>query len=74
MVAVLRKSRTAPYNRLIKAIFKLNGIKPANDTAVLGLNLQAQKAKGLSYGVRVDSQIGPGTTIIEAAGNVAYRW
>ena len=62
------------FQSLSGSSFKLNGIKPANDTAVLGLNLQAQKAKGLSYGVRVDSQIGPGTTIIEAAGNVAYRW
>ena len=62
------------FQSLSGSSFKLNGIKAANDTAVLGLNLQAQKATGLSYGVRVDSQIGPGTTIIEAAGNVAYRW
>jgi len=62
------------FQSLSGSSFQLNGIKPANDTAVLGLNLQAQKATGLSYGVRVDSQIGPGTTIIEATGNVAYRW
>jgi len=56
------------------ASFLLNGIKPANDTAVIGLNLQAQKATGLSYGVRLDSQVGAGTTVLEATGNVAYRW
>jgi hypothetical protein len=52
----------------------LSGIKPANDMAVLGLNLQAQKATGLSFGVRLDSQVGAGTTILQATGTVAYRW
>jgi len=62
------------FQSLSGSSFQLNGIKPANDTAVLGLNLQAQKATGLSYGIRLDSQVGAGTTIIEATGNVAYRW
>ena len=65
---------TVSFQSLSGSSFLLNGIKPANDTAVLGLNLQAQKATGMSYGVRLDSQVGAGTTIIEAAGNVAYRW
>ena len=65
---------TVSFQSLSGSSFLLNGIRPANDTAVLGLNLQAHKATGLSYGVRLDSQLGSGTTILEAAGNVAYRW
>ena len=65
---------TVSFQSLSGSSFLLNGIRPANDTAVLGLNLQAQKATGMSYGVRLDSQVGAGTAIIEAAGNVAYRW
>jgi len=65
---------TVSFQSLSGSSFLLNGIKPATDTAVIGLNLQAQKATGLSYGVRLDSQIGAGTTVLEATGNVAYRW
>ena len=65
---------TVSFQSLSGSSFLLNGIRPANDTAVLGLNLQAHKTTGLSFGVRLDSQVGSGTTIIEAAGNVAYRW
>jgi outer membrane autotransporter protein len=65
---------TASFQSLSGTRFKQNGIKPANDTAVLGLNLQAKKATNLSYGVRLDSQIGAGKTSIEATANVAYRW
>ena len=65
---------TVSFQSLSGSSFLLNGIKPANDTAVIGLNLQAQKTTGLSFGVRLDSQVGAGTTIIQAAGNVAYRW
>jgi autotransporter-associated beta strand protein len=65
---------TVSFQSLSGSSFLLNGIKPANDTAVLGLKLQAQKATGLSYGVRLDSQLGAGTTILQATGNLAYRW
>jgi hypothetical protein len=65
---------TVSFQSLIGSSFKLSGIKPANDMAVLGLNLQAQKATGLSFGVRLDSQVGAGTTILQATGTVAYRW
>ena len=65
---------TVSFQSLIGSSFKLNGIKPANDMAVIGLNLQAQKATGLSFGVRLDSQVGSGTTILQGTGNVAYRW
>ncbi len=65
---------TVSFQSLSGSSFLLNGIKPANDTAVLGLNLQAQKATGLSFGVRLDSQVGSGTTILQGTGNVAYRW
>ena len=65
---------TVSFQSLIGSSFKLSGIKPANDMAVIGLNLQAQKATGLSFGVRLDSQVGSGTTILQGTGNVAYRW
>jgi uncharacterized protein with beta-barrel porin domain len=65
---------TVSFQSLIGSSFKLSGIKPANDMAVIGLKLQAQKATGLSFGVRLDSQVGSGTTILQGTGNVAYRW
>lgn len=65
---------TVSFQSLIGSSFKLSGIKPANDIAVLGLNLQAQKATGLSFGVRLDSQVGAGTVILQGTGNFAYRW
>jgi hypothetical protein len=66
--------RSVSFQSLIGSSFKLSGIKPANDMAVIGLKLQAQKATGLSFGVRLDSQVGSGTTILQATGNLAYRW
>ncbi|HWU56329.1 MAG TPA: autotransporter outer membrane beta-barrel domain-containing protein, partial [Rhizomicrobium sp.] len=54
--------------------FALNTILPARETALLGLNLQAQKDRGVSYGARFDSQVGGNTTVLSGTANIAWRW
>ena len=54
--------------------FSVSTIFPARETALLGLNLQAQETDGLSYGARFDSQVGGNTTVLSGMANVAWRW
>jgi uncharacterized protein with beta-barrel porin domain len=64
----------ASFQGLPGPAFQVTGVRSASDTALLGVNLQVQNPDGLSYGVRLDSQVGPGTTAIEGMGNLAWRW
>lgn len=54
--------------------FVVSAILPARDTAILGLNLQAQEPGGLSYGARFDSQLGGNTTVLSGIANIAWHW
>jgi len=54
--------------------FTVSTILPARETALLGLNLQAEAAGGLSYGARFDSQVGGNTTALSGTANIAWRW
>ena len=54
--------------------FAVSSIVPTRDTALLGLNLQAQRPDGLSYGARFDSQVGGNTTVLSGTANIAWRW
>ena len=54
--------------------FAVSAILPARETALLGLNLQAQDASGLSYGARFDSQVGGNTTVLSGTANIAWHW
>jgi uncharacterized protein with beta-barrel porin domain len=54
--------------------YAVTAILPARDTAVLGLNLQAQQTDGLSYGARFDSQLGGNTTVLSGIANIAWHF
>jgi outer membrane autotransporter protein len=54
--------------------FAVSAIVPARETALLGLNLQAQEAGGMTYGARFDSQIGGNTTVLSGTTNIAWHW
>jgi outer membrane autotransporter protein len=54
--------------------FAVSAILPARETALLGLNIQAQKASGFSYGARFDTEVGGNTTVLSGTGNIAWRW
>jgi autotransporter-associated beta strand protein len=67
-------SAQAAFQSLPNSGFVLVGIKPASDTALLGLVLEKHDAAGLVYGARVQSAVGPGTQSITGTINLAYRW
>jgi uncharacterized protein with beta-barrel porin domain len=64
----------ASFSALPGSSFVVHGIRPASDTALLGLGFELQTHDGISYGGRFESQVGPGTTALAGAANLAYRW
>ena len=50
------------------------GVQPAGDTALLGGGLQVQNRSGLFFGVKAETQLGAGTTILEGMGDLGWRW
>ena len=69
-----RPSAQAAFADLPGSGFVLLGVKPATDTALLGLGLQMHDTSGLVYGARVQDQTGGGTDVISGALNLAYHW
>jgi uncharacterized protein with beta-barrel porin domain len=62
------------FQALPGSSFVVHGIRPATDTALLGLGVALQDSGGLVYGARIETQVGSGTTSIAGAANLAYRW
>jgi autotransporter-associated beta strand protein len=69
-----RPSAQAAFADLPGSGFVLLGVRPATDTALLGLGLQMHDTSGLVYGARVQGQTGGGTDVITGALNLAYHW
>ncbi len=69
-----RPSAQAAFLDLPGSGFVLLGVRPAVDTALLGLGLQMHDTSGLVYGVRAQDQTGGGTDVITGTLNLAYRW
>jgi len=65
---------TAAFQGLPGSTFRLLGVRAATDTALLGLGLKIQNPDGLSAGLRMDSQLGAGTTVLQGMGTLAWRW
>lgn len=65
---------TATFQGLPGSTFRVLGVRAANDTGLLGINLEVRKSSGLSFGVRMDSQFGQGTAVVQGMGNLAWRW
>jgi autotransporter-associated beta strand protein len=64
----------ASFQALPGSSFVVHGIRPGTDTALLGLGVALEDGSGVAYGARFESQVGPGTTSIAGAANIAYRW
>jgi uncharacterized protein with beta-barrel porin domain len=64
----------ASFQNLPGTAFQVAGIRPARDTALLGLDLEVRNESGLFFGVRGEGQFGAGTTIVEGLGNFGWRW
>jgi uncharacterized protein with beta-barrel porin domain len=64
----------ASFVNLPGAAFQAVGVRPARDTALLGLDLEIQNNSGLFFGLKGESQLGAGTTVLEGMGNFGWRW
>ena len=64
----------ASFISLPGAAFQTVGVRPGRDSALLGLDLEIQNNSGLFFGLKGESQLGPGTTVIEGLGNFGWRW
>jgi len=69
-----RPSAQAAFADLPGSGFVLLGVRPATDTALLGLGLQMHDPSGLVYGMRVQDQTGGGTDVITGTLNLAFHW
>jgi uncharacterized protein with beta-barrel porin domain len=69
-----RPSAQAAFVDLPGSGFVLLGVRPATDTALVGLGLQMHDTAGLVYGARVQDQTGGGTDAITGTLNLAYHW
>jgi autotransporter-associated beta strand protein len=64
----------AAFQDLPGSGFVLLGVRPATDTALLGLGLQMHDSSGFVYGAHVQDQTGGGTDAITGTLNLAYHW
>ncbi|HET7084005.1 MAG TPA: autotransporter domain-containing protein [Rhizomicrobium sp.] len=64
----------ASFLNLPGAAFQTAGIRPGRETALLGLDLEVQNSSGLFFGLKGESQLGAGTTVLEGLGNFGWRW
>jgi outer membrane autotransporter protein len=64
----------ASFQSLPSANFLVTGVRPASDAALLGAHVQVQNRSGLFFGVKGETQLGAGTTILEGMGNLGWRW
>lgn len=51
----------------------LHGTRPAPDTALLGLGFRLAR-NGFTFGLRSDSRLGNGTTILSGTADITYQW
>lgn len=65
---------TAAFQGLPGSTFRLLGVRAATDTALLGLGLKIRNPNGLDVGLRMDSQVGAGTTVLQGMGTISWRW
>lgn len=52
----------------------LRGTSPAKNSALLGAGLRYQEPGGPSFGLRADTRLGPGTTIMTGTLDIAWHW
>lgn len=64
----------ASFVNLPAAAFQAVGVRAAGDAALLGLDVEMQSSSGLFFGLKGESQLGAGTTMVEGLGNFGWRW
>ncbi|HKX65358.1 MAG TPA: autotransporter domain-containing protein [Rhizomicrobium sp.] len=64
----------ASFQTLPGASFLVTGVRPASDTALLGASIQVQNRSGLFFGLKGETQLAAGTTILQGAGHLGWRW
>lgn len=64
----------ANFENLATASFQILGVRPARNTALLGLDIALQYRSGLFLGLKGEGQFGTGTTTLEGMGNFGLRW
>lgn len=64
----------ASFQTLPGSSFQLAGVRAATDTAILDAGLNWQREDGLAASVRLASQLGAGTTIVEGMGTIGWHW
>jgi uncharacterized protein with beta-barrel porin domain len=64
----------AAFTSLPGSAFTILGVKPARDSALLGLALESRADSGFSYNLQVQGQMGPGTGIVSGTAGLAFRW
>jgi autotransporter-associated beta strand protein len=64
----------ASFLGLAGASFVVAGVHPARDGALLGASLEMRQRSGLFFGLKGESQLGAGTTIVEGMGTLGWHW
>ncbi|MES2294324.1 MAG: autotransporter domain-containing protein [Pseudomonadota bacterium] len=64
----------AAFAGLSGSNFRVRGLAPTKDTALVGLGVQIQGGGGLSYGMRGDGQFGEGISALSGTLNLVYRF
>ena len=64
----------ATFQALPGSSFTVQSGRIATDTALLGAGVDWHGDDGLSFGARIDSQIGGGTTALAGTGTIDLRW
>jgi outer membrane autotransporter protein len=64
----------AAFTGLPGGAFQVIGTHAGADSAIVGGALEAETKGGLHYGVKLESQLGQGTTIFQGMGELAWHW
>lgn len=64
----------ASFQAFPDSSFVVPGTRPDRETALLGAGLRLQRGDRLTFGVRGDSRLGAGTTIVSGTVDITYRW
>ncbi|HXS06265.1 MAG TPA: autotransporter domain-containing protein [Rhizomicrobium sp.] len=64
----------AAFQALSGSSFAVQGGRIATDTALLGAGIDWHDSDALSFGARIDSQLGGGTTALAGTGTISLRW
>ncbi|HJR55513.1 MAG TPA: autotransporter domain-containing protein, partial [Rhizomicrobium sp.] len=68
-----RAISNAAFQSLAGSSFQLLGVNQAKNSAILGVNLEGRTGFGLDYGLKLDSRVGDGSSILTGTGRIGWR-